>query len=107
MGAFGYADDIILLAPTVYSLTKLLETANKFSQEYQVLFNPEKFQFIVFGDNEITKSGDISLDFNNIHVSNILCANHLGNSLDSQHDNSIHSSMLDFTVKVNKIMKAK
>ena len=41
MGASSYADDIVTPAPTIISLSKLLEAANKFSKEYNAKFNTE------------------------------------------------------------------
>ena len=49
MGAFGYADDVILVAPSKRSLyILLLETCKAFSSKYQVKFNPQKSKLIVF-----------------------------------------------------------
>jgi hypothetical protein len=40
-GALGYADDVILLAPTLYSLRSMLQICENFSEEYDVLFNTD------------------------------------------------------------------
>ena len=40
MGAFGYADDVVLIAPTTRSLYSVLDVCTKFSIEFQVKFNP-------------------------------------------------------------------
>ena len=42
MGAFAYADDVALLAPTIMSLNKLIDVCVSFAREYHVLFNPIK-----------------------------------------------------------------
>ncbi len=46
-GAFGYADDIVLLSPTVYSTHRMLEICTKYAKEYNVLFNPSKTKQII------------------------------------------------------------
>ena len=51
MGAFGYADDLILVAPTKRSLRGLLDHCLDFSTEYKVKFNPAKSNVIVFHNN--------------------------------------------------------
>ena len=46
MGAFAYADDIILLAPTKQSMHGMLKLANMFSKEYDIKFNELKSKLI-------------------------------------------------------------
>ena len=41
-GALGYADDVTLLAPTLYSMKRMLDICKKFGDEFNVIFNPEK-----------------------------------------------------------------
>ena len=41
-GAFGYADDIILLSPTINSLKSLYNMCHEFGREFDIKFNPEK-----------------------------------------------------------------
>ena len=48
MGAFGYADDTILLAPCKKSLCVLLNICKQFSLVFQVNFNSSKTKLIVF-----------------------------------------------------------
>ena len=45
-GAIGYADDVILLAPTVTAMKLMLEICTQYGIEYSVLFNPDKTKFI-------------------------------------------------------------
>jgi hypothetical protein len=45
-GAMGYADDVILLAPTVTGMKHMLEICTKYGMEYNVLFNPDKTKLI-------------------------------------------------------------
>ena len=48
MGAFAYADDIILLAPTKQSMHDMLKLANMFSKDYYIKFYELKSKLIVF-----------------------------------------------------------
>ena len=52
MGAFGYADDVILVDPSKRALYVLLETCKAFSSKYQVKFNPQKSKLIVFDNGD-------------------------------------------------------
>ena len=48
MGAFGYADDVALLAPTIMSPNKLINVCVSFAREYHVLFNHIRSKLIAF-----------------------------------------------------------
>ena len=45
-GALGYADDVILLSPTVNGMKCMLQVCTNYGKEYNVLFNPEKTKLI-------------------------------------------------------------
>ena len=47
-GDFGYADDIVLLVPTVTSLNKLYDVCKQHGQEYSIMFNPHKSKLPVY-----------------------------------------------------------
>ena len=46
VGALGYADDVTLLSPTVSGMNLMLDICEKFGEEYDVSFNPDKTKFI-------------------------------------------------------------
>ena len=48
-GAFSYADDLILLAPTRRSMGKLLQICKLYSIDYDICFNPSKSRVVPFG----------------------------------------------------------
>ena len=45
-----YADDILLLAPTVTALRKLMAKCEEYSNIYSISFNPQKSNIAVFGN---------------------------------------------------------
>ena len=47
-GALGYADDVILLSPTITSMKLMLNCAELFANEYHVKFNPSKSSCLFF-----------------------------------------------------------
>ena len=47
-GAFGYADDIVLLAPCASSLRKMLDICSSFAMSHKLEFNASKTQLICF-----------------------------------------------------------
>ena len=48
-GSLGYADDVLLLAPTLFSLRKMLDICSKYATSYNVLFNASKSKLLYFG----------------------------------------------------------
>ena len=102
METFGYADNIVTLAPTISYLSKLLEVANELCKEYNVKFNPEKFQLVAFGYSGNIDDIVMCFDVNVIKCQPI--ADHLGNILEEKGDNGISRLIDDFTAKVNGII---
>ena len=49
--AFGYADDLLLLSPSIHGLEMLVETSESFASEYGVTFNAKKTECICLGKN--------------------------------------------------------
>ena len=47
-GAFGYADDVVLLAPTPAALRMMLRCCEEFASKHSLRFNPTKTQLILF-----------------------------------------------------------
>jgi len=79
MGAFVYADDIILLAPTKQSMLGMLKLANMFSKEYDIKFNELKSKLIVF--NACNNKPDVvsQIIFEGITITSSANELHLGN----------------------------
>jgi hypothetical protein len=47
-GEFAYADDVIILAPTIFGLRKMLKIASELSIEHKISFNASKSKLLVF-----------------------------------------------------------
>ena len=47
-GAFGYADDIVLLSPSASALRMMFNTCCQFAKDYNLIFNPDKTQLVRF-----------------------------------------------------------
>ena len=46
-GAFGYADDIALVAPSLSSLKQMIGICEKFAKCHSIVFNPSKTNLFV------------------------------------------------------------
>ena len=94
MGAFGYADDLILVAPTKRSLRGLLDHCLDFLTEYKVKFNPAKSNVIVFHNNNKNQETSIIFDgqtiiskSQDVHIGNVIGQNALKcNVLNARND---------------------
>ena len=101
-GAFGYADDIILLAPSKSALNRRLDIANDNAVSHNIIFNASKCKYLVFGDN---LSQAHSIKFNNVIISASTWEKHLGNHLDaSNSDRHISEATHLLYLRVNSIM---
>jgi len=45
--ALGYADDIVLIAPSPSAMCKLLAICEVYASDYDIIFNADKSKFIV------------------------------------------------------------
>ena len=46
-GAFGYADNIALVAPSIYYLKEIVNICEQFAHEYRISFNPSKSKLMI------------------------------------------------------------
>ena len=75
-GAIGYADHVSLLCPSLSSLRMLLNITDVFGREFNVDFNPNKYQLLVYRNNDESVHG---IYHNNSFVRAQQYGNHLGN----------------------------
>ena len=79
-GVFGYADDIILLCPSLAGLMDMIKICEDYAIEHDILFNGKKSKYLVFGkDNNYKYNHTITV--NNEVVERCEEADHLGHPL--------------------------
>lgn len=101
--ALAYADDIVLLAPTVQATKDLLKICETFAEDYNVLFNASKSKLIVKG-GPVNSKKISPLTFMNGIIDVVENDLHLGNQI----GNLIHKDIVlrivnDFSRRVNMI----
>ena len=103
MGAFAYADDLILLSPTVHGTRCMLNICETYGQDFNVMFNPSKSKLIVRTTNEHRMLADsISLKFMNGRIDTVLSEKHLGNLIGNVKQTDIVNHILqEFRHKTN------
>ena len=62
-GAFGYADDLIVLTPTIQSQKIFLDICTKYANEFNVCFNPAKSKLIVMSKEPVVASCSPQIHF--------------------------------------------
>ena len=96
VGALGYADDIILLSPTVFALKQMIRICEEYANEHSILFNGSKSKYLVFGKyNTRYKYNPLIKVFNEI-VPRCEQAVHLGHLLETSNTNK---SLIDDAIK--------
>ena len=102
MGSFAYADDIVLLPPSVSSLRLQLEMCENFSQGYNIKFNAKKSKLIIYGGSPV------SVEFQGRVIPTCTCEKHVGNLVGT--DNEIKHKMIrnacnDMYSRLNLLMQ--
>ena len=78
MGSFAYADNIVLLSPTVSSLHNQLALCDHFSHEFNINFNATKSKLFVYGRNDVHvefQGQTIPTCSDEFHVGNLVGSN--------------------------------
>lgn len=97
----GYADDLVILAPTLLSTKRLLELSCKVGSEYNIVFNVEKTKFI---NMDKSQNRVKCLYFNDICIDACESGEHLGNWIGTNcNDTNIDKTLTEFNCMVNFI----
>lgn len=82
-GALGYADDIVLIAPTKIGLNGLIKTCENYSIEHDIIFNGKKSKLLIFNQ---TNQHNCNISVNGERVPVVNSAIHLGNLISTNND---------------------
>ena len=100
---FSYADDIVLLAPSVTSLKKLINLVEIFSDDFSINFNPDKSFIILY--SKVLKVENVNIFIKGQKVQILTEGKHLGFSMISSSQSSqlydVNPVLNDMCVKVN------
>jgi hypothetical protein len=79
-GSVAYADDLVIMSPSVQGLKKLLKICERYSKDYQLTFNGSKSQFIVFHGGKL-KLRNMDIKFCGVQIKSQDKVIHLGHTL--------------------------
>ena len=101
--AFGYADDLLLLSPSIHGLEILVKTSEPFASEYGVTFNAKKTECICFSKNACPLQRQVKV--NGQHVKWKDKVKYLGIILtnDMCDDADIRAKIWEFIGSVNRL----
>ena len=105
-GVLGSADDISLLAPTVYALKKMLAICEDYGAKYDVTYNPTKTVCIYFSGKRRYNADPIEVHLNGKKLSWVKNAKHLGNfiSWNLSEECEINAKISDFIGRTNSLL---
>ena len=102
-GSVAYADDLILLSPTVYGLDQMINICESFAIEHKIIFNGKKSKFMRFSKNPSEDYADIFV--NNQKVEKVQKMEYLGHIIYEDRSNSMIGEIVnEFNVKVNTLL---
>ena len=76
-GAFGYADDIALLAPSLQCLKQMISISEKYASSHSIAFNPNKSKRLCYNADLTSNVPQVYLNSEKISV--VDSDKHLGN----------------------------
>ena len=102
IGALGYADDVVIIAPTIYSLKSMLHIYDDFGKEFHVKFNSNKYQFLHYPCTNATVD---NLRYDNHLIKCQSIATHLGHTIGpATKTKAIEDGIDNFIVALNGII---
>ena len=101
VGVLGYADDLILLCPSVSGIKNMIKVCEDYADEHCILFNGKKSKYLIFGNynynpilivnNEIVPRSNSA-----IHLGHLLHINDTNNALIEDQIKSFHRCFHSF-----------
>ena len=101
VGALGYADDLILLCPSVSGMRKMIKVCEDYANDHSILFNGKKSKYLIFGNYNynpklIVNNEAVPRTDNAIHLGHLLHTKDTNNALIDDQINSFHRSFHSF-----------
>ena len=105
-GALCSADDLSLLAPTLFCLKRMLAICENFGKEFGIIFNATKTMCMLFNGRRQPDIDLPVLSLNNTPIKWATCVKHLGNyiSFDIGERDEIKRKRSDFIGRTNSLI---
>ena len=100
---YAYANDVVMLAPTLFSLRKMIGLCENYSLNYSVAFNPSKSKVILFG--ECSHIENINIYMNGVKIDFKNETKHLGFNVKNEgHLYDFNNIINDMYIRTNAIL---
>ena len=93
-GSVAYADDLILLSPTLYGLDQTINICESFTIEHQIIFNGKKSKFVICSKNLSEDYADVFV--NNQKVEKVQKMEYLGHIMYEDKSNSMIGEIVNW-----------
>ena len=106
MGVYGYADDIVLLSPTLSGLKEMLKLCENYALKHKLIFNASKSQLLYFPSDTGRVPKDFMLKMKSGQVISYTdTCNYLGNTICSHDENVIiDNAITDMDMRLNSLL---
>ena len=102
-GTLAYADDVIILAPSVASMRGMLSICESFANDYNIILNSCKSKLLVFPEVD---NKEVSIMFLGGIIEHVVECNHLDNIIGVSSDKrNIEANIWQFNAKLNVLMR--
>ncbi|CAF1056453.1 unnamed protein product, partial [Brachionus calyciflorus] len=101
----AYADDVLIISSSKYSLQKALDLVNKFGEDFEILFNPLQTFYIIFNPScSNSQPEDIQLKLSGLNIQRADSLKYLGVELNEKNDDRKH---IEHRIKSSRVALAK
>lgn len=101
-GAYGYADDVALIAPTLVALKEMIKVSESYAKSYHITFNPKKSKLICY-NCDVSNVPNVYL--NDVSVPIAEHDKHLGNYISTNvYDRNITGHIIDLYQRSNNVI---
>jgi hypothetical protein len=102
-GSVAYADDLILLSPTLRGLDEMIKICELYAAEHNIIFNGKKSKLMRFSKNPFESYADVYVS--DQKVEKVQKMEYLGHTIYEDRSNSMMGVIVnDFNVKVNTLL---
>jgi hypothetical protein len=102
-GSIAYADDLILLSPTLFGLNRMIKVCEAYAKEHSIIFNGNKSKLMRFSKNLSETYSDVFV--NGQKVKKVREMDYLGHTLYEDRNNNMLSGITnEFNVKANTVL---
>ena len=105
MGSVAYADDVCILAPTMYAINKMLRICSEFACEFHMSFNSMKSKHVLFSTSQQDISAGQSIELGGSKIETVPNEQHLGNLVGPKtHLEAINDAVSNMYQRTNTLL---